>query len=478
MNRLLQPGNEYDVLGLAPDARPEDIEVAYRWLIRDKGYRVDVPLRYWPQRRREIKAAYATLRDPMKRRAYDRSSGPVIGLLWADEGSDAATEALVLPATGTTLPGPVADRFESASGAPKPSAPTGGAAAPAVVRQADDSTEVREGSSSTIMKSSADEPTEGVRQPQEWDTPQTDDEFVALAGERAAQRGAYWRSFHRLPVPMTGLTAATTVVVALCAILFAYWPSATWQVPGSTRSRPAPSIEGNGTATSLQGQSQLIDPYRTPEEELRPVEGARAPADVTAAAASLTQLSDSGSAARNRPATAQGADGPTTTERHSQSPAAVASNDPLPSARPPEPNLTDSLRTGSPAPTAAPRTPAGTANEATVATAAPRLVATLQGVGGAVTSPPALIGGGPSDSDNRRGRYQGAVVVQFTVGSDGRADSCAPVRSSGNPKLDVLTCRLLVERARFTPARDAQGRFVASEAHATYVWGRGRRVKK
>jgi protein TonB len=93
----------------------------------------------------------------------------------------------------------------------------------------------------------------------------------------------------------------------------------------------------------------------------------------------------------------------------------------------------------------------------------------------AISSPPSWVSGGPRDSDNRHGRYRGAVGVQFTVGAEGRASNCTVVRPSGNPELDALTCRRLVESGRFTPARDADGQSVTSQAYATYVWGRGHR---
>lgn len=95
-----------------------------------------------------------------------------------------------------------------------------------------------------------------------------------------------------------------------------------------------------------------------------------------------------------------------------------------------------------------------------------------------ISIPAQWIGGGPTDFDNRRGRYRGSVVVQFTIESEGRASDCTVVRPSGNSQLDALTCQIVTERARFTPARDAQGRYVASQAHATYSWGRGRRQQK
>jgi protein TonB len=88
-----------------------------------------------------------------------------------------------------------------------------------------------------------------------------------------------------------------------------------------------------------------------------------------------------------------------------------------------------------------------------------------------------MIGGGPTDADNRRARYRGAVAVQFAVGTEGRVSNCSVTRSSGNPQLDGMTCRLLVERGRFAPARDAQGRPIQSRINASYVYGRGHRSR-
>lgn len=80
-----------------------------------------------------------------------------------------------------------------------------------------------------------------------------------------------------------------------------------------------------------------------------------------------------------------------------------------------------------------------------------------------VGNAPQWIGGGPTDADNRRGQYQGTVALQVNVEPSGRVSNCAPVRGSGDAGLDALTCRLVRERARFTPAHNSQGRPVASE---------------
>jgi protein TonB len=93
-------------------------------------------------------------------------------------------------------------------------------------------------------------------------------------------------------------------------------------------------------------------------------------------------------------------------------------------------------------------------------------------VGSVIRVPPQWLSGGPTNSDNHHGRYRGTVIVQFTVQPDGRASSCFTARGSGNADLDSLTCRLVEERVRFRPAIDADGRTVASPAHAIYTWGR------
>jgi len=82
------------------------------------------------------------------------------------------------------------------------------------------------------------------------------------------------------------------------------------------------------------------------------------------------------------------------------------------------------------------------------------------------------VGGGPTNADNPSGRYQGTLAVRVTVQPGGRVSHCVPVRGSGNAGLDVLTCRLVRERAQFNPAIDEQGRPVVSQAYTTFVWGR------
>jgi TonB family protein len=65
----------------------------------------------------------------------------------------------------------------------------------------------------------------------------------------------------------------------------------------------------------------------------------------------------------------------------------------------------------------------------------------------------------PYDAINRG--EQGTVGFRLAIDAQGRVSGCTIEESSGSTALDSATCRIMVERARFTPARDAQGRSVA-----------------
>ena len=66
-----------------------------------------------------------------------------------------------------------------------------------------------------------------------------------------------------------------------------------------------------------------------------------------------------------------------------------------------------------------------------------------------------------SDSDYPaaavRGEEQGTARFRLTVGADGRVSSCTITGSSGSSALDAATCRIMKQRARFTPARNSDG---------------------
>lgn len=72
-----------------------------------------------------------------------------------------------------------------------------------------------------------------------------------------------------------------------------------------------------------------------------------------------------------------------------------------------------------------------------------------------------------------RNREEGAVGFRLDVGADGMPTRCSVVSSSGSSALDSATCRLLLERARFRPARDAQGKATGDYYTGRIIWRMG-----
>jgi protein TonB len=69
-----------------------------------------------------------------------------------------------------------------------------------------------------------------------------------------------------------------------------------------------------------------------------------------------------------------------------------------------------------------------------------------------------------------RNGEQGTVSFVLAVSNDGRVTSCSVAESSGSSTLDAATCRLLRSRARFQPARNANGQAVPDEARGRIRW--------
>ena len=61
------------------------------------------------------------------------------------------------------------------------------------------------------------------------------------------------------------------------------------------------------------------------------------------------------------------------------------------------------------------------------------------------------------------GMRQGSVGLTVKVNTDGSTSNCRIIRSSGRPHVDALMCQLTTQYVRFRPARDPQGRPVASD---------------
>jgi protein TonB len=69
-----------------------------------------------------------------------------------------------------------------------------------------------------------------------------------------------------------------------------------------------------------------------------------------------------------------------------------------------------------------------------------------------------------------RDEQQGTTRFRLTVGADGRVSDCVVTGSSGSAALDATTCRLMKSRARFTPARDGEGRPAADVVANAIRW--------
>lgn len=74
-----------------------------------------------------------------------------------------------------------------------------------------------------------------------------------------------------------------------------------------------------------------------------------------------------------------------------------------------------------------------------------------------------------------RAHAGGTVFVRLTVGADGAVRRCDIDESSGHPALDAATCRLILDRYRYRPARDAAGNAVPETLYMAQVWETGRR---
>ncbi|MEA2999212.1 MAG: periplasmic protein TonB [Sphingomonadales bacterium] len=69
-----------------------------------------------------------------------------------------------------------------------------------------------------------------------------------------------------------------------------------------------------------------------------------------------------------------------------------------------------------------------------------------------------------------RGHEQGKVDFRLDIDSAGEVAGCTVTHSSGSASLDEATCRLLKERARFSPARDAGGNAVPDKFDGHIIW--------
>ena len=73
----------------------------------------------------------------------------------------------------------------------------------------------------------------------------------------------------------------------------------------------------------------------------------------------------------------------------------------------------------------------------------------------------------PTLSDNPAPR---PLLTRLSIDAQGRVTHCAVTQSSGDAEYDAVTCRLVEQRSRFAPARDAHGKPVPSYAVGEHEW--------
>jgi len=62
------------------------------------------------------------------------------------------------------------------------------------------------------------------------------------------------------------------------------------------------------------------------------------------------------------------------------------------------------------------------------------------------------------------------TTVRVTVGIDGRVRDCVPVVGSGDRAIDLRSCALMTQRARYAPARDREGHPTEAQTILSWVW--------
>jgi protein TonB len=69
-----------------------------------------------------------------------------------------------------------------------------------------------------------------------------------------------------------------------------------------------------------------------------------------------------------------------------------------------------------------------------------------------------------------RNEEQGTTRFRLGVGPDGKVAECTVTGSSGSSALDGATCKLMRQRARFTPAHDSDGKAMSDNVTSAIRW--------
>ena len=73
-------------------------------------------------------------------------------------------------------------------------------------------------------------------------------------------------------------------------------------------------------------------------------------------------------------------------------------------------------------------------------------------------------------SSEMRAEHQGVTGFRLDIGPDGKVTNCTVTSSSGFPTLDDTACKLLLRRARFSPAKDAAGNGMVASFSSRFRW--------
>lgn len=85
-------------------------------------------------------------------------------------------------------------------------------------------------------------------------------------------------------------------------------------------------------------------------------------------------------------------------------------------------------------------------------------------------NPGAYFGSDAYPADAMRAGEQGRTVARLGIDPSGTPIACAIETSSGSRSLDAATCTIALRRVQFTPARDAEGRAIASTYRLPVRW--------
>jgi protein TonB len=69
-----------------------------------------------------------------------------------------------------------------------------------------------------------------------------------------------------------------------------------------------------------------------------------------------------------------------------------------------------------------------------------------------------------------RNEEQGTTRFRLVVGPDGKVKECSVTSSSGSSALDSTTCKLMRQRAKFTPAMDSNGKPTGDTVASAIRW--------